>query len=109
VRYRDYRSLLELTWHLPRRSALNFWRGLTGTSPFPLSLMPLETRGSLTGAVRYAGVKLRNWVKTFTIKRAATTPAPAPTPVTVKRTTLAPPPHSTVFGPRPTPKPSRAA
>jgi glycosyltransferase involved in cell wall biosynthesis len=108
VRYRDYRSLVELLWHLPRRSALNLWRGVTGTSAFPLSLMPLETRGSLTGAFRYAAIKLRGWTKAFPLIRASTI-APAPTPVTVKRAAFAAPTDSTVFDPRPNRTSSRAA
>jgi GT2 family glycosyltransferase len=59
LKYRDYRSLLQLGWHLPVWFARNLKRGIYGKTKYPFSLVLLEARGTVAGTFQYPAWKLR--------------------------------------------------
>lgn len=75
--YGDYRSLIQLVWHLPRWFARNLRRGINGKTKYPFSLVFLEIRGTVAGPVQYAAKKVARWWKRWFAK-PQTTEAAAP-------------------------------
>lgn len=61
--YGDYRSLLQLVWHLPKWFVRNLRRGVSGRTKYPFSLVFLEMRGTAVGPFRYAAAKARRWFR----------------------------------------------
>ena len=58
-RYGDYRSLLQLVWHLPRWFAKNIRAGVAARTKYPVSLVFLEIKGTAVGPIQYAAAKMR--------------------------------------------------
>ena len=73
--YGDYRSLIQLIWHLPRWFARNLRRGVNGKSKYPFSLVFLEIRGTFAGPFQYGAMKVRRWWKHLFAKPKAAAPA----------------------------------
>jgi glycosyltransferase involved in cell wall biosynthesis len=71
--YGDYRSLLQLIHHLPRWFVRNFRKALGARTRYPLSLVPLEAKGTVVGVVKYTAVKLRRLLQSIGFRRAAKT------------------------------------
>ena len=59
--YRDYRSLLHLTYHLPRWFKKNVRMGIAGKTKYPFSLVFLEVKGTLVGPCVYTMAKARRF------------------------------------------------
>ena len=69
--YGDYRSLIQLAWHLPRWFARNLRRGVNGRTKYPFSLVFLEIRGTVVGPFQYGAMKVRRWWKQLFAKPQA--------------------------------------
>jgi glycosyltransferase involved in cell wall biosynthesis len=70
--YGDYRSLIQLAWHLPRWFARNLKRGVNGKTKYPFSLVFLEIRGTVVGPLHYGAMKVRRmWKNALVRLRAA--------------------------------------
>jgi GT2 family glycosyltransferase len=62
-RYRDYRSLIQLIWHLPNWWRRNIKLATTGKTTYPISLIFLEIRGTFRGPMAYSAVKIKRFGK----------------------------------------------
>jgi GT2 family glycosyltransferase len=60
-RYRDFRSLIQLVWHLPRWWMRNFKLAARGKTTYPFSLIGLEIRGTIQGPIEYSAVKIQRF------------------------------------------------
>jgi GT2 family glycosyltransferase len=60
-RYRDYRSMIHLLWHLPNWWRRNLKLALKGKTTYPFSLIGLEIRGTFYGPTAYTAVKIRRF------------------------------------------------
>jgi GT2 family glycosyltransferase len=77
-KYGDYRSLLQLVYHLPRWFARNLKRGIDGRTKYPFSLVFLELRGTVVGPLAYAAAKARRlWRERIAKSPAAPASSPA--------------------------------
>jgi glycosyltransferase involved in cell wall biosynthesis len=70
VRYRDYRSLLQLVWHLPIAFVSQLRDSFSGTSRYPLPLLFLEVRGAALGPFQYTAAKSRRFWNSWFGKRS---------------------------------------
>jgi glycosyltransferase involved in cell wall biosynthesis len=77
LRYGDYRSLLQLIWHLPRWFARNLTNGVRGKTKYPFSLVLLEIRGTAVGPFQYLATKTKRLVAEFFGMRRGLKPVPS--------------------------------
>ena len=113
LKYGDYRSLLQLVWHLPVWFARNLKRGLSGKTKYPFSLVFLEIRGTIKGTFAYPALKLkRMWQRWFGKSPLSSRKSIVPAPTRPPKVAPAPKPNveSVAYGPAaPASKSFRAA